>query len=254
MLFDSPRARRTPRLASGDLVEVDGRPVRLRVEARARRVSLRLDSARREVIATAPSPRRLADALAFAETKAAWIAERLDALPAGRPFAPGTVLLVGGRPCRLERAAMRIPARLIPEREDEPARLLASGEGAAYARAVERVLRREALQRLTERTAHHAAALGAPAPPVSVMDARSRWGSCTPAGPAGPARIRYVWRLVLAPPAVADYVAAHECAHLLEANHGPRFWALVRRLYGDPARARAWLREHGAALHAIGRG
>ncbi|MFY8209810.1 MAG: YgjP-like metallopeptidase domain-containing protein, partial [Caulobacter sp.] len=48
------------------------------------------------------------------------------------------------------------------------------------------------------------------------------------------------------------YVAAHECAHLIEANHGPRFWALCEQLIGDPAPHRAWLRAHAAELHAIG--
>jgi predicted metal-dependent hydrolase len=58
---------------------------------------------------------------------------------------------------------------------------------------------------------------------------------------------------VFAPLSVIDYVAAHECAHLDEANHGERFWALVAALYGDHAHARAWLKRHGARLHAIGR-
>jgi hypothetical protein len=56
----------------------------------------------------------------------------------------------------------------------------------------------------------------------------------------------------MAPFAVADYVVVHECAHLLEANHGPRFWAHVDRLVGDHRPHRAWLRAHGAALHAFG--
>jgi predicted metal-dependent hydrolase len=51
--------------------------------------------------------------------------------------------------------------------------------------------------------------------------------------------------------AVADYVVAHECAHLLEANHGPRFWALVRNLVGDPAPHRRWLRAEGPRLHSL---
>jgi predicted metal-dependent hydrolase len=90
-------------------------------------------------------------------------------------------------------------------------------------------------------------------PKVTVADARSRWGSCKP-GPRGTAGvIRYSWRLALAPFAVADYVAAHECAHLRELNHGPRFWAHVRALVGDERRHRAWLRAEGARLHAFGR-
>jgi predicted metal-dependent hydrolase len=56
----------------------------------------------------------------------------------------------------------------------------------------------------------------------------------------------------LAPPAVADYLVAHECAHLIEANHGPRFWALVHELFGDHAPHRGWLKREGASLHAIG--
>ena len=94
---------------------------------------------------------------------------------------------------------------------------------------------------------------------LGVADARGRWGSCRQPRKRGPhaglevGRIRYSWRLVLAPYEVMDYVAAHECAHLLELNHGPRFWAHVRTLVGDPRRHRDWLRAEGARLHAFGR-
>src|SRR5258707_957144 len=121
--------------ADGDQLEVAGAAVRLKVNRRSSRVSLRLDRTRREIVATAPSPRRLAEAAAFARERASWIAERL----------------------------------------------------------------------------------------------------------------------AVAPLEVADYVAAHECAHLLELNHGPRFWAHVRTLVGDERRHRAWLRTEGARLHAFGR-
>ncbi|MNI73675.1 hypothetical protein D3C73_1296990 [compost metagenome] len=56
----------------------------------------------------------------------------------------------------------------------------------------------------------------------------------------------------MAPPAVADYLAAHEVAHLVHADHSPAYWAVVARLVGDPRPHRRWLREHGAALHAAG--
>ena len=253
MLFRrSPPRLQAPPLKPGDVVEVGGSPVRLAVNARARRVSLRLDTARREVVATAPSLRQLPDALAFARSRGAWIAEQLGALPEPVSFVPGVVIEVGGRPCRLERAAMRVSPCLKPATSNEPARLIASGEGAAFSRAVVRGLRAEALSRLEARTAHHCANLGEPVPPVALQDARSRWGSCRQTQGGVGASIRYNWRLVLSPPEVLDYVVSHECAHLVEANHGPKFWALVRRLYGDPSQARAWLKTHGARLHAAG--
>lgn len=240
-----------PSLADGDRLEVAGASVRLKVNRRARRVSLRLDRTRREIVATAPSPRRLAEAAAFARARAVWIAERLAELPATQPLAPGMHIEVFGQPVRLESGAGR--ARWIEPADGATPRIAAMGEGEGYARAVILVLKRKALEILTARTAHHAARLGAPMPVVSVADAKSRWGSCRP-GPRGTAGvIRYSWRLALAPFEVADYVVAHECAHLLELNHGPRFWAHVRALVGDERRHRAWLRAEGARLHAVGR-
>ncbi len=117
--------------------------------------------------------------------------------------------------------------------------------------AAKRDLRREALSAFTVRAAVHCGRMGAPVPRLSITDTRSRWGSCTPSRGSRPAWIRLSWRLMLAPDEVADYVVAHECAHLREANHGPRFWALVRELVGDARPHRAWLRAHGASLHRL---
>ncbi|HEY2752285.1 SprT family zinc-dependent metalloprotease [Phenylobacterium sp.] len=237
--------------ADGDRLEVAGAAVTLRVNRRARRVSLRLDRTRREIVATAPSPRRLSEAAAFARERAGWIAERMAELPAATPVHPGMTLLVFGEPVRLELGTGR--ARWIPGDDGQPARITAMGEGEGYARAVILILKRRALAVLGERTEIYAAMLGADAPKVSVADAKGRWGSCRPGLRGGAAAIRYSWRLALAPFEVADYVAAHECAHLLELNHGPRFWAHVRALVGDAKPHRAWLRAEGARLHAFGR-
>lgn len=238
-------------LADGDRLEVAGAPVRLKVNRRARRVSLRLDRTRREIVATAPSPRRLPEAAAFARERADWIAQRLAELPQAQALVAGMLIEVFGEPVRLESGAGR--ARWVEPADGSTPRILAMGEGEGFARAVVLVVKRRALEVLTARTAHYAARLGAPMPKVSVADAKSRWGSCRP-GPRGTAgSIRYSWRLALAPFEVADYVAAHECAHLLELNHGPRFWAHVRALVGDERRHRDWLRAEGARLHAFGR-
>ena len=249
---------RGSKYAPGDLIEVAGARVRLKVSPRATRVSLRIDQARREVVASAPSQRRLHEAVAFAGQRAAWIATHLGAIPRSSSLEPGELIEVFGQPHRLEPAASRTKAGFY---EDDAGGgvLRAFGEGDAFGRSVMRLLKRHALEVLSDRTEVHAAALGCALPKVAVADAKGRWGSCRPPRPAtrtakgDTGSIRYSWRLVLAPFEVADYVAAHECAHLLEANHGPQFWVLVRQVYGEEKGPRAWLRQHGARLHAFGR-
>lgn len=242
-------------LADGDRLEVAGAAVTLKVNRRARRVSLRLDRTRREIVATAPSPKRLPEAAAFARERAGWIAERIAELPEATPIHPGMTLMVFGEPVRLEAGSGR--ARWIPATHGEPARIAAMASGAAggegYARAVILVLRKRATAVLSERTETYAAMLGVAPPKVTIADAKGRWGSCRPGVRGGPASIRYSWRLALAPYEVADYVAAHECAHLRELNHGPKFWGHVHALVGDAKAHRAWLRAEGARLHAFGR-
>jgi predicted metal-dependent hydrolase len=111
--------------------------------------------------------------------------------------------------------------------------------------AVEAWYRVEARRVLAQRAAAHAATLGVDIGRVTIKDTRSRWGSCSNKG-----NLNFSWRLLLAPYAVMDYVAAHEVAHLREPNHSPRFWALVESLCPDYRTHRAWLREHGRELTA----
>jgi predicted metal-dependent hydrolase len=73
-----------------------------------------------------------------------------------------------------------------------------------------------------------------------VTNQNSRFGSCTPAE----STIRISHRLATMPVFVLDYVIVHELAHLVEANHGPRFWELVNR-YPKSERARGYLMAVG---------
>jgi predicted metal-dependent hydrolase len=77
-----------------------------------------------------------------------------------------------------------------------------------------------------------------------VRDTSSRWGSCSTTR-----ALSYSWRLIMAPPFVLDYVAAHEVAHLIEMNHGRAFWTLVEAHCARTGEARRWLKAHGRALH-----
>lgn len=236
------------RLTHNDVLDLDGSTVRLSVNRRARRVSVRIDAARGEAVVVAPTERGLVEALAFARSKSSWIAERLSARPSGAgAFAPGGTAPLEGVPVRLEQTAGAAAARLVDTPEGLAIR--SGGEGEAYSRRIENLLRRMARERLTHHTGVHARALGLKPPRVGLGDPKSRWGSCTP----GRGSIRYSWRLILAPPEILDYVAAHEVAHLVHADHSSAFWGVVQQLIGDHKPYRAWLRANGAALHAAGR-
>ncbi len=106
-------------------------------------------------------------------------------------------------------------------------------------------LKEEAWRLLAPRVAHIAAQVTAVSPPVRLSNARSEWGSCNRKG-----EIRLSWRLVHLPTALAQYVIAHEVAHLVELNHSPRFWALVETLFPGHAAARRALHEWTALLEA----
>ncbi len=219
--------------------------LRLSVNPRARRLSVRIDARAGEAVVVAPSERGLAQAVAFARSKSVWISERLAVRPHGHPIEPGGSLMLRGRPVRLEAAPGAGAARLV----ENGAVIRSGGEGPAYARRVENLMKRLARDALVERTEHHRKALGQGPVRVSIIDATSRWGSCSPHNRS----IRYSWRVVMAPEPVIDYLAAHEVAHLVHADHSPAYWSVVQGLVGDHRPYRKWLRDHGAALHAVGR-
>ena len=241
--------RKTPPFQAGERLDISGLAVRLRVDARARRVGLRIDPARREVVATAPRARDLYAAAQFAGERRLWALAQLARLPAPAPIASTPCLTLFGETW-LPRADDRRPRVLPPASPGQPGVLAGCGEGTPDRRLLMRAVAQVADQRFAALVDLFSRELGVERPSLTISDTRSRWGSCTPPRLGRRGRVRISLRLALAPAQVATYVAAHECAHLLEANHGPRFWALVERLVGDPTPHRAWLRAHGACLHA----
>jgi predicted metal-dependent hydrolase len=101
----------------------------------------------------------------------------------------------------------------------------------------------KAKERIVPRVRHHARALGVDAARVKIVDNRFRWGSCTLKD-----NVNFNWRLIKAPMFVVDYVIVHELAHLMEANHTPRFWNVVRTHVPKMEKAKAWLKDHGQLL------
>jgi predicted metal-dependent hydrolase len=210
----------------------------------ARALKLSIDPTSGRVRLVLPRRAALKPALAWAQGKRDWIAAQRARLPQPQPYAPGLTLLVADAAITVVREEGARRAVVL-----DGERLLVAGPPETLPRRVEAWLRARALAVLAEDTALYAARAGVSVAEVRVGDARGRWGSCAASG-----AIRYSWRLVLAPGWVRRATAAHEVAHRVHMNHGAAFHALVAELLGeDPTPARAWLRQHGAGLHWVGR-
>ncbi|NOY10240.1 MAG: M48 family metallopeptidase [Spirochaetes bacterium] len=78
---------------------------------------------------------------------------------------------------------------------------------------------------------------------INSTRAEKRWGSCSSKG-----SLNFSYRLVMAPPAVIEYVVAHEIAHLEHQNHSEKFWGLVGKILPGYKERRAWLKKNGFLL------
>ena len=180
------------------------------------------------------------------EAKRHWIYEKIrhGQKYTGRPHPPGKELVNGesalylGQSYRIEIVDSGMDCIRLDGRFLIPASQAPHNQGAMrewyIARAKEQILPRVVKQ---------ARELGVSFGQARIVDNRYRWGSCTVQD-----NINLNWRLIKAPTFVIDYVVAHELAHLLESNHTPRFWNIVKTQIPTMDRARDWLREHGQIL------
>jgi len=218
-----------------------------RISNRARRISLKVKTSDREVEVVVPGQRAIAKAEKFAREQKDWIDVQLESLPPPQPFVPGGEILLKGITYEL----VHVPGRERPKINDINRRVLVSApDEEAFKGRVKRLLIREAREELEAATHFYADKLGRDVEKVSVRDTSSRWGSCITRKGLG--HISYSWRLISAPPFVLEYVAAHECAHMIEANHSQAFWDVVDSISDDVKAAKTWLRKNGALLHAVG--
>ncbi|AZV79665.1 M48 family peptidase [Parasedimentitalea marina] len=210
-------------------------PLTLRRSPRARRISLRISALDGRVTLTLPKSLPEREALEFAAEKEGWIRSHLAKHPEALDVQLGIRLPIDG----IDRRIVTATGKRVLIREDE-----IEVPGDRPGRVLQRFLRELARDRLAAASDHYAATLGRPYTRITLRDTRSRWGSCTSDG-----GLMYSWRLILAPPEVLRYVAAHEVAHLAEMNHSPAFWAQVAHLYGDYQSPRSWLKKQGNRLH-----
>ncbi len=205
---------------------------------------MRIDAAGEAVELTLPRRGSHSEALRFLEANRPWVEQRLAALPPRQIFAEGEIIPVFDLPHRIRhvgRVRGKGPAWI------EAGEILVAGDPAFLVRRVRDFLRDLAKRELSRRAQGLAETIGRKVNRVSVRDTTTRWGSCARNG-----NLSFSWRLVFAPEAVLDYVVAHEVAHLVEMNHGVRFWRLVAQLHPAPKTQRLWLNRNRARLLRIG--
>ena len=221
---------------------IDGNPpvpVILRRSARARRLSLRVSRLDGRVTLTMPRGVPEREGRAFLRERAEWVRAAIASTGPERNVAHGVRIPVEGR----DVAVMPGSGRAVRLEADA---LVVPGDPARCGARVKGFLKTLARERLAAASDRHAAALGQSYGRITLRDTRSRWGSCSARGD-----LMFSWRLVMAPPVVLDYVAAHEAAHLVEMNHSPAFWDVVESLHPGWEPQRAWLAQHGADLHRV---
>jgi len=200
----------------------------------------------REVIVHAPDHASDENIARIVAAKQHWIEEKQrhsqkyteHSHPPGKEFVSGESALYLGQSYRIQ--IVEKGAEVI---EFDQSFLIPASYAAHKQTAMREWYIERAKERILPRVAKQARELGVSFRQARIVDNRYRWGSCTVGD-----NITLNWRLIKAPIFVIDYVIIHELAHLLEPNHTPRFWNIVKTQVPSMDKARNWLREHGQLL------
>ena len=225
-------------------------PYQLRRSARARRLRITVRPGGVEVVA--PPRMRDADIAAFVEHNRAWIDAQFGALqrvlaahPGSARLIDGSTILYRGQPVQLRVCAGAKPR--VREGSGIEVTVPAAPAGIDQEAVVERMLRRwlgwSAQNDALSYVHRHGPRHGLMPAAVRIKQHKRLWGSCTAKG-----AINLNWRLILAPPAVFEYVVVHELCHLREPNHQASFWRLVAQILPGFEEQRRWLRANGHLL------
>lgn len=244
----APRPRTAPPPQPGSItLGATDVPYTLRISPRARHIRLVIrPQSGLEVVLPRGTSRTAADRAV--REKATWIATTLQRVAEHTapppPLEDGRLLLFCGQPLRLSVRSGASTGRFHASRDGTALTLTLAGTAPEMVRvALEAWYRHQARGVFAAQVERCNAAYGFTFGRIRVKDQKSRWGSCSRAG-----NLNFSWRLLLAPSEVLDYVVYHELAHLKEANHSPRFWALVATVCPRYREQRRWLRQHGPEL------
>ncbi|MCR5866678.1 MAG: M48 family metallopeptidase [Aquincola tertiaricarbonis] len=219
---------------------------------RARRRSIGFVVGTDGLAVSAPRWVRMGDIEDALRSKGAWVLRKLQEqrerqhrqLAARVEWGDGAEFPFLGAPVQVRLDATTTGAQLVAAdaAAGQPMQLrlgLPPAAGAAQVRdAVQSWLQRQARRVFEARCQHFAPAMGVAVKRLSLSSAATRWGSASASG-----AIRLNWRLIHFSEATIDYVVVHELAHLIEMNHSPAFWQVVRNTLPGFEQARAPLRQ-----------
>jgi hypothetical protein len=213
---------------------------------RARRARIVVDPRGVEVVV--PKRMALRHVAPFVEEKRPWIERTLRRYREAEAAGPRVRLEDGGEvPYLGEQLALSVrtePGRVRPHVARRGDSLhVALPAGGDLRDAVERWYRRRARQEVAVRLDAACARSGSAYTALTIRGQRTRWASCSSSG-----AMSFNWRLLLAPPAILEYVVEHEVAHLDVLDHSPRFWDLLASRCSGYREHERWLRVHGPGL------
>ncbi|MEO1919162.1 MAG: SprT family zinc-dependent metalloprotease [Paracoccaceae bacterium] len=211
--------------------------IRLKRNTRAKRLTLRLSRTDGQATLTLPTRASIRQAQNFAARQEVWLRVQIARLPECSGLVAGGTLPFRG-------VDLEIVATSGRSIRADGSKILVGGKHSGA--RLQAFIKTEARSALVPAVEKYAAKINRPFKRITLRDTRSRWGSCSAEG-----NLMFSWRLVMAPPIVLEYVAAHEVAHLVEMNHSPAFWDVVETLMPEFQKHRNWLRENGAKLHAV---
>jgi predicted metal-dependent hydrolase len=216
-------------------------PIKIKRSLKAKKLSLTVDARDGSARLVLPRNASQGEGWSFLHRESKWILDELTKLPPRRLFNDGTTFAVLGKRCKVR----HLPH--LPEEAHLEGRELVIGGYPAPNEQVIKWLKCTAGSSMQKSSFSKAASLNLQPPRISIRDPRGSWGSCSELG-----SLSFSWRLTLAPPWVMDYVISHEIAHLLEFNHGTKFWCIVAKLCPRHKSAKHWLGNNGPLLLRYG--
>ncbi len=219
--------------------------------SRAKRMSMRARPLKGDIALTLPYNIPLSKGISFAQSKQQWLLSAYNGLEKAQAFEDGVIFPFRGiehQICSLDKLRGKVEIYQAGENNNSiyPQILVPGGEQ-HVARRLKDWLKEEAKRDLCQAVQKYALRAGVKITAITVRDTSTRWGSCSSNG-----KLSFSWRLIMAPPFVLHYLAAHEVAHRREMNHSKQYWDVVAQIEPDYQRAEYWLKNYGKSLHLIG--